>query len=1054
MVTHPVLWLAFSLARLFVGSPFRWLAFSLARLFVGPPFRWPAFSLVPVRLPLCVEVEMNPRSNVPKASRAKRATAAREPESPSREDVRFPIVGIGASAGGLEAFSALLRHLPTDTGLGLVLVQHLDPGHESALPQILARETAMPVLEVTHNLRVEPNHVYVIPPNRHLEITRGVLKLEPRAPKTGVARSIDFFFEALAKDQRECAIGVVLSGTASDGTVGLEFIKTNGGITFAQDGSARYDSMPRSAVAAGCVDFVLSPADIARELTRIARHPYLTESRPESVSSPEADRSEAVVHQDDAMALPSDAHAPQTGALQARIAAASSPETGGMADGYRNILIQLHKHAGVDFSLYKSSTIQRRIARRMVLSKQNTLDEYAIFLRGSATELAALYSDVLINVTSFFRNPEAFEILTSRIFPELLAQRSDDPVRVWVLGCSTGQEAYSIVMAFMEASEKAPRERGLQVFATDLNEAHLAKARLGVYAKSLAQDISPERLRRFFTEEQGGYRVSKGVRDIVVFARQNLIADPPFSRMDLVSCRNVLIYLEPSLQKRAIRTFHYSLNPGGFLLLGASESIAGFTELFEPADKKLKIYVKKATHVGLLPLPLSQNSREQTEPSERPSRASLALGRGRNAPPETLQTEHSAQREADRVTVQRFAPPGVLIDDDLQILQFRGATGAYLEPPRGKASFDVLQMARQGLMLPLRVAIHEAKKDNQIARKENVQIGQNGTPRAVNVEVIPLKNLRERCFLILFEDAQDAEPTVALASAGERPAGQEEVGRLVELERELAETRYFIQFMQEQHEAASEELQASNEEGQSANEELQSVNEELETSKEELQSANEELTTVNDEMAHRNVELHRLNGDLINLQTSAQLAIVLLARDLTVRHFSPLAEKRFHLLPGDVGRPLGNIRHDLAFVSGGTHSPHDLESFISDVITTVRPAERDVRDDRDGRWFSLRAHPYFTIDNKVDGAVLVLVDIDLLKRSEQEIKHKEEALRLVHAELQVHTEELTRFNDVVVGRELRMIELKQEINALCKRLGEGERYPLEFEKDGRETPKS
>ncbi|HEU4888258.1 MAG TPA: CheR family methyltransferase, partial [Thermoanaerobaculia bacterium] len=604
-----------------------------------------------------------------KARGGRAASAAVEDATDTRAESRagesFTIVGIGASAGGLEAFSALLKDLPLDTGMGFVLVQHLDPEHESALTQLLGRATSLHVHEVTNNLRVEPNHVYVIPPNTNLGISEGVLTLRPR-PKTRTPhRSIDFFLEALADDQRERAIGVILSGTATDGTVGLEAIKAEGGITFAQDDSARYDSMPRSAVAAGCVDFVLSPEDIAHEIARIATHPAV--ARVGSGFSPRAedDRTAATTHEDDATPLPSGGRGtPATGAEQARAEA----DHGGMdrigaraENGFKTLLLLLRNHSGVDFSLYKSTTIQRRITRRMVLSKQNTLDDYAQFLRGNAKELDALYSDVLISVTSFFRTPEAFDVLQRTVFPALLQQRTDDPLRVWVLGCSTGQEAYSIAMAFVEAADKAPRMRKLQVFATDLNDVLLDKARHGLYAKTLAQDLSTERLRRFFVEEEGGYRVNKSLREMVVFARQNVIADPPFSRMDVISCRNLLIYFDAGLQKKIFPVFHYALKPGGFLYLGASESIGGFTDLFEPVHKKHKIYAKKAAPTPAFRLPAKNDG-------ERPARGSRQAGRPLRMPltpgggTDAVRSELSAQREADRVTIHQFAPPAVLIN--------------------------------------------------------------------------------------------------------------------------------------------------------------------------------------------------------------------------------------------------------------------------------------------------------------------------------------------------------------------------------------------------------
>ena len=833
----------------------------------------------------------------------------------------------------------LLKHLPADSGLGFVLVQHLDPTHESALTQLLGRVTAMPVSEVANGQAVLPNHVYVIPPNAGLAIQQGVLMIQPRQQTGGAQRSIDHFFQSLAEDQHERAIGVVLSGTATDGTLGLEAIKAEGGITFAQDGkSAKYDSMPQSAAAAGCVDFVLSPEKIARELVQVARHPYMASVG----TSPVAADPNALM----------------------------------------KILLLLRNGFGVDFSLYKPSTIQRRLARRVVLKKLNTLEAYADFLRGNAAELGALYADMLISVTSFFRNPEAFEALKRIVFPKLIAPGREEPVRIWVPGCSTGQEAYSLAMSFEEYCGQVPgRAPRLQIFATDLNEAVLEKARRGLYVKSLVQEVSPERLRRFFVEEDGGYRVSKRIRELCVFARQSILSDPPFSRMDLISCRNLLIYLEAGAQKKILPAFHYALKPEGFLFLGASESIGAFSELFECADKQQKIFSKKPG-----PTPAFRMPDSRSHPAANPQVPSASSG----GAPEEIRAEPSAQREADRVTLKQFGPPGVLVNAELQVLEFRGSTGAYLELPAGKASFDVLRMAREGLALPLRAALNKAKKEDRTVREENVQVRQNGGTRTVDLQIIPLKNLKERCYLILFEESAEVGAVTSVQTAREikglRRARSPSSGRgsriprralrrrIAELERELAETRDERQSLQEEHGATNEEFQAANEELQSANEELQSINEELETSKEELESTNEELITVNEEMVNRNAELNRLNSDLNNLQTSVHLAVVLLGRDLTIRRFSPLAEKAFNLLASDVGRPIGALKHNLDFPG--------LEQFVAQVIDTAQVEEREVRD-KEGRWYLLRARPYLALDNKIDGATLVLVDINALKLSER-----------------------------------------------------------------------
>jgi len=866
---------------------------------------------------------------------------------------RCPIVGIGASAGGLEAFTQLLGQLPLDTGFGFVLVQHLDPQHPSALSQLLARTTTMPVCEVTNNQRVEANHVYIIPPNTALAIANGVLKLQPRGRNRIAPRSIDFFFESLAKDQQERAIGVILSGNATDGTLGLEAIKAEGGLTFAQDASAKYASMPRSAATAGCVDFVLSPAKIARELARIARHPYLADGAKRSP-----------------LPLPARSSARSSGGA----GASADPADRREQDGYQRVLLLLRNHSGVDFSLYKNATIHRRMVRRVVLNQQESLGHYADFLRGNAKELDALYSDTLISVTSFFRNTEAFAVLKTKVFARLLQQPGDDPLRVWVLGCSTGQEAYSIAIAFAESAKKVRRARTLQIFATDLNDANLSKARHALYDRSLVQDVSPERLRRYFVEEEGGYRVIKSLREQVVFARHNLINDPPFSRMDLISCRNLMIYLEPSLQKKALPAFHYALKPEGFLFLGASESIGNFTDLFAPVDKKQKIFSRKVAPARAFELPVRRDPAAISRPGKAPRPASAA---GTASAPAAFSGEVSAEREADRITINHFAPPGVLIDDELQILQFRGVTGDFLEPPTGKARFDLLKMARDGLMLPLRAAINRARKEQQTVRRENLTVNQDGSGRSVNIEVVPLKNLKESRFLILFEDSTGGAPrppsTGPAPSAASPVAKRRESTRVAQLEHDLAETRDYLQSIQEHQESANEELQAANEEGQSANEELQSLNEELETSKEELESTNEELTTVNEEMVNRNNDLNRANSDLINLQTSAKLVILLLGRDLTIRRFSAQASKQFGLHLSDQGRSLASIRHHLAL--------GDLGPIVREVITSVQEFEREVQD-RDGHWFSLRIRPYVNLDNKIDGAVLVLVDTNATKVAE------------------------------------------------------------------------
>lgn len=728
----------------------------------------------------------------------------------------FVIVGVGASAGGLEAYQALLKHLPIDTGMAFVLVQHLDREHESSLVHLLARETEMPVCEVTNDQLVEPNRVYIIPPNTKLGISAGELKLTPRGADIGPARSIDFFFESLAEERGERAAGVILSGTASDGTNGLEAIKAACGMTFAQDDTARFDSMPRSAIAAGCVDFVLPPEGIAAELARIAKHPFLSDAAGKTDSADLRAEAEQESNQSDSKdgPLASGGDGSQDhGARQTRPAMDGSAENKNAEDAdFKKILQTLRNHCGVDFTLYKSSTIRRRVMRRVVLNKHHTLAEYSVFLAGDAKERDALYSDVLIGVTSFFRNADAFRVLQHKVFPELLADRQQDqPVRIWVLGCSTGQEAYSLAMTFAESIDDVPGAPKLQIFATDLHEAMLEKARAGFYAKSLAEDITPERLRRFFVEEEGGYRVRKSLREQVVFARQNVLSDPPFSRMDLITCRSLLIYLEPELQKRILSAIHYALKPNGFLFLGASESIGQFSELFESADEKQKIFTRKFAK--------TPSFRALLPPSNGAQRVHGSHGQGTSAPFESgLSGEINAHRKADRIALNQFCPPSVLVDEAGHVVQFRGATGAYLEPPRGKATFDVLKMAKDSLVLPLRAAFAKAKRESSPVQSEPVPLKTMEGLVSVKLHVIPLRNVSEQYFLICFDEVVAGRDDRVASDQLPRPSKRRDDARhIASLERDLADTQDYLQSIQERNDAATEELQASGEEMQSSN---------------------------------------------------------------------------------------------------------------------------------------------------------------------------------------------------------------------------------------------
>ncbi|CAN5757449.1 hypothetical protein BH18ACI4_BH18ACI4_17640 [soil metagenome] len=867
------------------------------------------------------------------------SAAGNRSDSSRAPDESFPVVGIGASAGGLEAFRQFLEHLPVDTGMAFVLVQHLDPSHESILTELLSRSTRIPVIEVSDGMRVEPDHVYVIPRNTNMTIEDGVLRLLLREEARGLHRPIDYFLRSLSEDQSHRPIGVILSGTASDGTLGLEAIKAEGGITFAQDPkSAKYDGMPRSAAAAGHVDFILTPEGIAKELARISRHPYVTPP-PAGPSLVEGDF------------IPSGRNA------------------------FRKILALLRKSSGVDFTDYKASTLRRRITRRMVLNKLEKTEDYARYLSEHVEEAEALYQDILINVTSFFRNPETFVVLKEKILPKLVQQRRpDEPVRVWVLGCSTGQEAYSIAMSFLEFAGDHANHIPVQIFATDLSDRGIERARSGIYSKDITDHVSPERLRRFFTEADGGYRISKLLRDMVVFARQNVIADPPFSRLDLISCRNLLIYLEPVLQKRVLPALHYALNPTGILWLGTSETAGSASDLFTPEDKKHRFYSKKPTAARM--------HFQSASGDAAPARA--RAGKTTNYVGEQIRRGQDTEKEADRLLLARYSPASVLINAEMDILQFRGSTAAYFESPSGKPTLNILKMAREGLMLPLRAAIQTAKKADATIRKEGARVHYDGEFRRVNLEVIPIKGLaaNERSFLVLFEPAaQEASSLKPGAPEIRKAKGttkeETEDPQVARLQQELAATREYMHSLIEQHEAANEELQSANEENQSSNEELQSINEEMETAKEELESGNEELATLNDELQNRILELTILNDDQSNLFGSVNLPVVMLGSDLRIRRFTPQAEKVLSLIQTDVGRPIGDIKPNI--------NVPDLEELIAEVIDTVNVSEREVQD-RQGRWYLMRVRPYKTLNNLIDGAVLVLVDIDAVKQSEAAVR--------------------------------------------------------------------
>jgi two-component system CheB/CheR fusion protein len=850
------------------------------------------------------------------------------PSDTSSSPQRFPVVGIGASAGGLEAALSFFKEISPHLGIAYVLVLHLDPARESKVPEILARTTSMPALQAEDGMRVVPDHIYVIRPNCEMTIDHWVLHLRDREPHRGANTTVDTFLRSLAVAHGSDAIGVILSGTATDGTLGLAAVKGEAGITFAQEpASAKYDGMPASAIASGCVDFILPPGGIAQEIARIRHHPYIAD------------------HFN----------------LAAQVEAGTDME---------QIFRLLRRATKVDFSGYKMPTISRRVQRRMALHKIEKLGDYGQLLHRDAGEVDALYQDLLINVTSFFRNPEAFAALRQVVYPSILQSRTSNsgPIRIWVPGCSTGEETYSHAMSLVEFLADERADIPIQVFGTDLSEHAIQRARIGIYKENIEADLTPLRLRRFFYRSDGGYQIKKSIRDLCIFSTQNVFNDPPFSRMDLVSCRNVMIYLSQAVQKRVIPIFHYALNPTGFLMLGSTEGLLGAgSELFEMTDKKQKIFRKR-----LVSAPVAFGF-SMDKPAHQPSGAQPVAN---SKSQDLLKIPMELQREADRLLLARYVPPAVLINEHLEILQTRGRTASFLELPSGKASLNLLKMAKPGLLFELQGAIDEARKQGFEAIRQHVRVEDERAARMVTVRVVPFKvpSQAQHSFLIVFENEPTPGTEIATTAAPGsslvvEPIQQDEHSQLgkqiAQLRQELAATREYLQSIIESREGTNEELQSANEEIQSGNEELQSTNEELQTSKEELESANEELHTVNEEMQHRNELLTQLNNDLTNLLYSVSLPIVMVGADLSVRRYTPQAAAVLGLTSSDIGRPMPRLRLKLDMAS--------LEQNMLDVIQQVQSQQLHVQDN-DGKWCVLRIVPYRTLDNRIDGVVLSVMN--------------------------------------------------------------------------------
>jgi chemotaxis methyl-accepting protein methylase len=840
-------------------------------------------------------------------------------ETPSpKESLLFPIVGIGASAGGLEALEQFLRHVPLGSGLAYVIVQHLDPNHKGIMAELLQRATGMEVFQVRDRMQVKPNCVYVIPPNKDMSILHGVLHLfEPTAPR-GLRLPIDFFLRSLAEDRQERSIGVILSGMGSDGTMGLRAIKEKAGVALVQEpASAKFDSMPRSAITAGLADLVAPVEDLPGKIIDYLRHTL-------SIA-----KAELPLEEKDQSAL-------------------------------EKVLILLRASTGHDFSMYKKNTVYRRIERRMCIHQINRIAAYVRYLQENSQEVELLFKELLIGVTSFFRDPKAWEQMQAEAIPSLLADRlAGGAIRAWSVGCSTGEEAYSLAIVFKEVLEKVKTKENfkLQIFATDLDRDAIDKARSGVYPANIAADVSPERLQRFFVQEEVGFRVSKEIREMVTFATQNVIMDPPFTRLDILICRNLLIYLTPELQKKLLPLFHYSLNPGGVLFLGSAETVSACADLFSPLDNKSRLYRRRESVLAAeqLTLPASFVPALPGVPKEETM----------------LKPAANLQSLADQLLLQHFSPPAVLVNDKGDILYINGRTGKYLEPAAGKANWNIFAMARDGLRFELGSAFQKAIRQKEAITVKGLKIGEGDGAQTVDIKVqsvVEPEALRGMVMIVFTDVATSPEKKTP---AGSKPRAASSA-RILELEQEL-------QHLREELQAIREEMQSSHEELQSANEELQSTNEELTTSKEEMQSLNEELQTVNAEQQSKMDELSRVNNDMRNLLNSTEIVTVFLDSELHVRRFTSGADKLFKLIPGDVGRPLSDIASDLLYP--------EMTEEAREVLRTLVFSEKQVAA-ISGRWFSVRIMPYRTMEDVIGGVVITFTDITAAKTLESELREE------------------------------------------------------------------
>ncbi len=841
----------------------------------------------------------------------------------------FPIVGIGASAGGLDAFKQIFPAMPDSPGMAFVFIQHLDPTHESLMVDLLRRHTEMNIIQVEDKMDVKENHIYLIPPNREMSIYNRVLHLSLSKERRGLRTPIDVFFRTLAEDQHERAIGIILSGTGSDGTLGFKAIKDAGGLVMVQDPTtAQYDAMPASAIASGVVDFILPVEEMPDLLVKYVQHSYVKGSLKEQ------------------------------------------PIEEQQSDELSDVLAILYAQTRRSFQYYKNNTITRRIKRRMGLRQIERMQDYVRYLQDNSHEVQALFKDLLIGVTGFFREPDSWRELEQQVIKPLVAEMNPEkPLRVWVPGCSTGEETYSIGMLLFEHLASTQHRPNIQIFATDIDKDALEIARMGRYPESIAADMSSERLQKFFEKEKPFYQVSEKLRDSIVFSEQDLIGDPPFSKLDLISCCNLLIYLKQEMQKKVISLFHFALREGGYLSLGTSESIGQYYDLFEIVSKKWRIYRRIGpTRRGEVNFPIIVAGKSLNKPSDHHNFTCLR--------------QHTKISDiAQRALLKKYAPASVLINRKYEILYYFGPTVEYLHYPTGEPSIDLFTILREGLTIRIRGAVHKAVRENEIVTISRARVTRKGIYYPITVTVEPIKDLEdaEGLLLVSFWD----EPEKQVVSSDDTEITDSEDSLVKQLEYDLKVTREELQNTIEDMESSNEELKASNEEVMSMNEEIQSSNEELETSKEELQSLNEELHTVNNQLQEKVDELTVANNDLQNLINSTGIATIFLDLKLRIKRFTPMIKALFNLIPTDIGRSIKDISRKFNDV--------ELHNDAEAVLDTLEISQKPVLSD-DGRWFLRKILPYRTHDNHIEGIVVLFSDITEIKEQETEHQRKEQRL--------------------------------------------------------------